>query len=217
MKPIFFASAAELRAWLEAHHATETELEVGFYKKGARKKGVTYKEAVDEALCFGWIDGVVHGLDAERYHQRYTPRKPRSIWSHVNVAKVEALVAAGRMTPAGLAAYALRAPERTGVYAFESAEKPFTPEQQALFEADAAAWAWFTAQGAGYQRICRHWVATAKKAETRVSRMATLIERSRRGEKIPSQVARPAKKKAAAPAKKKAAPKAKAPRLRAGK
>src|SRR5687767_15273654 len=118
----FFATPVRFRAWLQAHHATETELLVGYYKKGTGKASITWPESVDEALCFGWIDGVRRSLGEDAYCIRFTPRKPRSTWSVVNVARVTELTKAGRMTPAGLRAFEARTPERTGVYAFERKE-----------------------------------------------------------------------------------------------
>src|SRR4051812_25814974 len=122
MKPTFFASPAKLRAWLESHHETEQELLVGFYKRGSGKKSITWPESVDEALCFGWIDGVRHRIDDDAYTIRFTPRKRTSIWSALNVARVAELTKLGRMRPAGLAAFAARTPERTGIYSFERNE-----------------------------------------------------------------------------------------------
>ena len=177
-KPTDFKAPAAFRSWLERHHATATELVVRLFKVHAAGRGMTYVQALDEALCFGWIDGVRRSLDSESFTVRFTPRKPRSIWSRVNVAHVERLIAEGRMAPSGLAAYGKREPERTGVYSFERAAARLTPEDLKLFRARRAAWDFFAAQPPGYRRACAHWVTSAKRPETRNRRLATLIEDS---------------------------------------
>jgi uncharacterized protein YdeI (YjbR/CyaY-like superfamily) len=175
-EPIFFESAAEWRAWLEEHHETATEVWVGMWRK-ASGRGMTWSEAVDEALCFGWIDSVAKRVDDERRKQRFTPRKPRSNWSLVNVRKVEALRKQGRMRPAGEAAFARRRTDQTGVYSFEQrGEAAFTAEQLAQFQAHAEAWAYWEARPPGYKRMATWWVVSAKREETRQRRLATLIE-----------------------------------------
>jgi uncharacterized protein YdeI (YjbR/CyaY-like superfamily) len=172
----FFCSAGEFRGWLEQHHVTARELWVGFYKKSAGKSGLTYQEAVDEALCFGWIDGIVKRIDDERFMHRFTPRKPSSIWSNTNVRHVERLTAAGKMHAAGLAAFAARTAARTGVYVFEAKEaKTLSPAQVKAFRAHPAAWAFFQAQPPWYQRKVTWWVASAKQPATRERRLAQLI------------------------------------------
>ena len=185
MEPIFHPDAAAFRRWLERHHATTAACLVGFYKKSSARRGITYQEAVDEALCFGWIDGVIKSLDAERYQHRFTPRKPGSIWSHVNVAHVARLTAAGRMHPAGLAAFAARDPRKTGVYAFETKTLPrLAPAETKSFRADAAAWKFFSAQPPGYRRNALHWIVAAKKPETRTRRFAQLLADSSAGRRL---------------------------------
>lgn len=180
-----FASAAAFRKWLEEHHDSEDELWIKYWKKASGKKGMVYKEALDEALCFGWIDGQVQSIDEHSYKQRWTPRRKGSIWSNVNVAKVKALIEAGRMTKAGLAAFEAR--ERVGVYAFESPVKQLSPEYEARFKAAKRARAWFDAQPPGYRRIAIFWVMDAKQEATRERRLELLIECSAAGNKIPSQ------------------------------
>jgi len=184
MKPTFFSSAADFRAWLEQCHATAKELQIGFYKKSAGKSGLTYKEAVDEALCFGWIDGVVHTIDATRYRQRYTPRKPGSNWSNVNVANVARLTAAGRMHPAGLAAFAARTAAKTGIYAFEKKPQKFPPAYEKEFRAHPKAWAFFTGQAPWYQRLAIHKVVNPKQQATRERWLARLIAASAAGRRF---------------------------------
>jgi uncharacterized protein YdeI (YjbR/CyaY-like superfamily) len=186
--PIYFTGPEALRAWLEAHHETETELFVGYWKKHTGKPSLTWSQAVDEALCFGWIDGRLNSVDGERHIQRFTPRKPASNWSAVNIAKVEQLRGEGRMRAAGEAAFARRRPERSGVYSYEQRhEAKLEPAQQARFEADAAAWAWFRAQSASYRAIATWWVVSAKRPETRERRLDTLIADSAAEQKIKSQ------------------------------
>jgi uncharacterized protein YdeI (YjbR/CyaY-like superfamily) len=183
--PIYFESPAEFGAWLERHHESETELWVGYWKKATGKPSLTWSQAVDEALCFGWIDGVLRGIDDERHIQRFTPRKPTSNWSTVNIGKVERLRAEGRMRPAGEAAFARRRADRSGVYAFEQRNQPrLEPEQEARFKADAAAWEWFMARPPSYRRTALWWVVSAKRPETRERRLATLIEDSAAGRPI---------------------------------
>ena len=184
-KPTYFAAPAKFRAWLEKHHATASELLVGFYKKGSGKPSITWPESVDQALCYGWIDGVRRGLDDERYTIRFTPRKPTSTWSAINVARVAELSKQGLMHPAGLAAFERRRAERTASYSYEQRDRAELDEaQRAAFRADARAWAWFQASPPGYRHMATYWVATAKKPETRQRRLATLIADSARGQKI---------------------------------
>jgi uncharacterized protein YdeI (YjbR/CyaY-like superfamily) len=182
---IFFATPADFRAWLEAHHAAETELLVGFYRRSTGRPSITWKESVDEALCFGWIDGVRRSVDAESYLIRFTPRQKRSIWSAVNIKRVGELIAEGRMTPAGLAAFERRTDDRSAVYSHERRHAAqLEPEQQARLEADAAAWGWFRGQAPSYRRAALHWVTSAKRPETRERRLVTLIADCAAGEKI---------------------------------
>ena len=187
MNPIYFESPAAWRAWLEEHHESETEVWIGYFKKATGRQGMNWSQAVDEALCFGWIDGVMRRVDDERHIQRFTPRKPTSNWSAVNIAKVAALRAAGKMRPAGEAAFARRRDDRSGIYAFEQREDPqLEPEQQAQLEADAAAWEFFSGKAPSYRRTAIWWVITAKRPETRARRLATLIEDSAAGRTIKS-------------------------------
>ncbi len=180
----FFRNPADFRRWLERHHASETELWVGFYKKDSGKAGMTYAEAVEEALCFGWIDGLVRGRDTESYMQRFTPRKATSIWSAINLRKVEELKRAGRMAPPGLAAHAGRDPKRTGQYSFENRDVVLSPAFTKRFQAKKRAWAFFEAQPSGYRRIAMFWVMSAKREETRERRFARLVEDSGNGMRI---------------------------------
>ena len=182
--PRFFASASEFREWLIANHESVTELLVGYHKKATGRPSMTWSESVDEALCFGWIDGVRRSVDADRYSIRFTPRKPRSIWSNVNLAKVDALIAAGRMRRAGLAAWERRSPERSGIYSFEQASVAFDAEMESRFKRHPAAWKFFQAQPPGYRHQMTSRVMSAKRAETRERRLATLIEHSAAGKRL---------------------------------
>jgi uncharacterized protein YdeI (YjbR/CyaY-like superfamily) len=183
--PRTFRTQAAFRAWLEQHHAAAKELEVRLFKMHAAHRGITYPLALDEALCFGWIDGVTHRLDEDSYRQRFTPRTPRSTWSRRNVEHVERLTKAGRMTPAGLAAFRARDEQRTGVYSFEHERPALTPAHLRTFRANSAAWAFYQLQAPGYRRMTTHWVMSAKKDDTRARRLALLIDCSARGRKIP--------------------------------
>jgi uncharacterized protein YdeI (YjbR/CyaY-like superfamily) len=185
--PQFFALPAEFRDWLEQHHASEQELWVGFYKKGSGKPSITWPESVDEALCYGWIDGIRKSIDADSYMIRFTPRKTRSIWSAVNIKRVEDLKSQGRMKPEGLRAYEARSEERTAVYSFEQKEPVQLSESYVeQFRANGKAWDYFQAQAPWYQKASIHWVTSAKKEETRLKRLAVLIEDSEQGRTIPS-------------------------------
>jgi uncharacterized protein YdeI (YjbR/CyaY-like superfamily) len=176
VQPVWFDSPEAFRAWLEANHDSATELLVGFHKVGTGRPSMTWPQSVDQALSFGWIDGVRRRVDDERYTIRFTPRKPGSIWSKVNVAKVAELERQGLLTPAGAAAFAARRDEATGVYAFERDTPAELPaDMAATFRADAAAWAWWESQPSGYRRQARHWVVSAKREETRQRRFATLV------------------------------------------
>ncbi|MBA2718753.1 MAG: YdeI/OmpD-associated family protein [Chloroflexi bacterium] len=189
--PIFFETPAELRDWFDANHQAATELWLGSYKKSTGKPTVSWSDSVDEALCVGWIDSVRYSLDAERSAQRFTPRRTGSIWSAINVAKVAALRAAGRMRPAGEAAFALRRDDRTAIYSFEQDGMPALPtDDEARFRANDAAWAWFSAKPPSFRKQAIHWVISAKRPETRQRRLATLIENSEAGRPIP-QMRRP--------------------------
>jgi len=184
-RPTFFARPALFRAWLERHHADKNELWVGFRKKGSGKPSITWPEAVDEALCFGWIDGVRKRLDDESYVIRFTPRKPRSHWSLVNVGRVGELTAEGRMRPAGMRAFEERSEMRTGLASYEQKDEPtFEPSQEKRFRADAQAWRWFGAQPAWYRKAATHWVVSAKREETRLRRLETLIADSKHGRTV---------------------------------
>jgi uncharacterized protein YdeI (YjbR/CyaY-like superfamily) len=185
MKPQFFTHPDEFRAWLEANHAVEREIFVGFYKKHTGRPTLTWEQTVREALCFGWIDGLTRRIDDESYCIRFTPRNPRSNWSAVNVRHVEELLRAGRMHPAGIAAFEARTPPKTGVYTYENRDQAkLSREQQRRFRANGRAWEFFQAQPPGYRKSAIFWVVSAKREETRARRLATLIDDSAHGCRI---------------------------------
>ena len=183
-QPTFFATAAEFRHWLEANHATAPELLVGFWKKGSGKPSIDWPQARDQALCFGWIDGVRKSLGEDAYTIRFTPRRKGSIWSKVNVERFNALKAAGSMTPAGERAYETNK-AKSGLYAYERELAKLEPAEEALFRKNKAAWADWEKRPRGYRKTVLHWVTSAKKPGTRAKRLATLIDCCVNGEKIP--------------------------------
>jgi uncharacterized protein YdeI (YjbR/CyaY-like superfamily) len=185
MKPTFFQAPAEFRAWLARHHLTERELLVGFYKVESKKPSITWPESVDEALSFGWIDGVRRRIDAEAYSIRFSPRKPTSIWSAINIRRMGELIAAGRVAPAGLAAFARRDEKRSEVYSYERKMAELDGTMLSRFQGERAAWQWFSAQAPWYRRAATHWVTSAKRPETREKRLGTLISCSEKKERIP--------------------------------
>ncbi len=183
--PTFFPTPADFRAWLVAHHMERPELLVGLHKVGSGVPSITWPESIDEALCVGWIDGVRHSLGPTSYTIRFTPRKPTSNWSAVNIRRVAALTAEGRMLPAGLAAFQDRVEARSGVYAYEQREgATLSPEQEATLQANAAAWGYFQAQPPWYRRTASYWVVSAMRPETRQKRLDTLIADSAAGRPI---------------------------------
>src|SRR6185295_5415594 len=181
MEPKFFSSPEKFRQWLERNHDSASELLLGFHKKSSDKKSITYAEALDEALCFGWIDGVRKNLNETSYTIRFTPRKPRSIWSLVNVRHVERLQKEGRMHPAGLEVYERRSPELTGIYSFENRPRELAPEYEKTFRQNKTAWKFFQEQPPGYKRLMVFRTMSAKKEETRLRRLQQLIENSEKG------------------------------------
>jgi uncharacterized protein YdeI (YjbR/CyaY-like superfamily) len=183
--PIYFTSTDELRRWFVANHETAPELWIGHHRKATGRPSLTWSETVDEALCFGWIDGVRYSVDGDRFVQRFTPRRKGSNWSAINIAKVQQMSADGRMTPAGLAAFAARTEERSAIYSYERRHAAvFASEQEARFRANEAAWEWFEARPASYRTPAIHWVISAKRPETREKRLATLIEDSAAGRTV---------------------------------
>jgi uncharacterized protein YdeI (YjbR/CyaY-like superfamily) len=183
-EPLYFATPAALRAWFRKHHAKAGELLLGYWKVGSGQASVTWPESVDEALCVGWIDGVRKRLDDQRYTIRFTPRRPGSVWSQVNVKRIGELLAEGRMRPEGLAVFEARGEQHQRGYSFSDRPEQFAPELEAAFRVHAAAWAYFEQQPPGYRRAAIHWVSNAKQEATRLKRLATLIEDSAAGRRL---------------------------------
>jgi len=182
--PRFFTSPAAFRAWLEAHHADAKELWVGFYRKSAGRTGIAYLEAVDEALCFGWIDGIKKSVDHERYMHRFTPRKTGSTWSVVNTKRMKALLDAGRVAPKGRETFEKRDRAKTGRYTYERAHAELDAGLQKVFRANAKAWTFFQTQPPGYRKLLTYWIINAKQDETRLRRLGTLIKLSAEGKRM---------------------------------
>jgi uncharacterized protein YdeI (YjbR/CyaY-like superfamily) len=176
--PTFFVTPAAFRKWLEKHHAEEAELLVGFYKRDSGKPSITWPESVDQALCFGWIDGVRRRIDDVSYSIRFTPRKAVSNWSAINIARVAELTKLGLMAAAGLRAFEKRREDKSAIYAYENKVRTLAPADEKRFRANRKAWAFFTAQAPSYQRVAIYWVTSAKREETRERRLATLIDDS---------------------------------------
>jgi uncharacterized protein YdeI (YjbR/CyaY-like superfamily) len=192
VKPLFFPTPADFREWLERNHETAPELLVGFYKKGSGRPSITWPESVDEALCFGWIDGIRRTIDEESYTIRFTPRRPRSYWSAVNLKRADELLKLGRMRPAGLRAFEGRDPRRTYSHQQGKEELKLASACERKLKANAKAWAFFQSQPPYYRRMMALWVMSAKKEETQLKRLSTLIADSARGRRI-GLMARPAR------------------------
>jgi uncharacterized protein YdeI (YjbR/CyaY-like superfamily) len=181
MKPVFFRSPDDFRKWLEKNHLIKTELIVGFYKVKTGKPSMTWSQSVDQALCFGWIDGVRKSIDDTRYQIRFTPRKASTIWSSVNVKKVADLTKQGLMHEAGLASFNKRTAARSGIYSHEKTESSFSPGFEKIFRANKKAWAYFQALASSYRKTSIHWVMSAKQEATKEKRLKSLIADSEAG------------------------------------
>jgi uncharacterized protein YdeI (YjbR/CyaY-like superfamily) len=181
MNPTFFKTPSDFRKWLDAHHTTHLELLVGFYKKGSGKPSITWPESVDQALCFGWIDGVRKRIDEVSYTIRFTPRKPRSIWSAINIKRVAELTSLGMMQPLGLKAFEARTENRSGIYAYEQRSDTLPEPYAKKLRQNKAAWDFYIDQAPWYRKVTAWWVVSAKKEETRLRRLDRLIEESARG------------------------------------
>ena len=191
--PRSFKTQQDFREWLQKNHATEKELVLRLFKVHAKDRGVGYKEALDEALCHGWIDGVRHGVDADSFTVRFTPRKARSNWSRVNIKRAQELEAEGKMAPAGLTAFRAHDATKPAPYSFESDPLDLSPAFTKAFRANKRAWEFFQAQAPWYRRTCTFWVMTAKREETRAKRIGELIDRS--AKRIPIEQLRRSKAK----------------------
>jgi uncharacterized protein YdeI (YjbR/CyaY-like superfamily) len=186
--PTFFESPAELRDWLEAKHDRASELWIGFHRKASGDGGISYQEALDEALCYGWIDAVRKRLDDRNWMIRFTPRTARSIWSAVNIRRAEQLVALGRMRAAGRSAFEGRDPARANLYSYERTTAMLSPEQEAAFRSNSAAWEFFANQAVSYRRAATWWIVSAKKEETSLRRLNQLIDYSHKRQRLPAFV-----------------------------
>ncbi len=178
MAVIFFATQADFREWLEIHHKKETELIVGFYKVGSGKPSMTWSQSVDQALCFGWIDGIRKSIDKESYCIRFTPRKRTSIWSDINIKKVEQLTKSGLMTEEGQKAFDLRTESKSRIYAYENKPDNLDPNYESQFKTNSLAWDFFNKQSPSYKKVMMYWVMSAKQEKTRLSRLEKLIKLS---------------------------------------
>jgi uncharacterized protein YdeI (YjbR/CyaY-like superfamily) len=185
LKPTFFKTPSDLRKWFEKHHDKKQELLAGFYKKDSGKQSITWPESVDEALCFGWIDGVRRGVDEFSYTIRFTPRRSRSVWSAVNIKRAGELTQQERMRPAGLKAFAARKENRSGIYSYEQRTAELPEPYSRLVKKNKAAWMFFEDQSPSYRKAANWWVVSAKKEETRLKRLDKLIDYSAKQQTIP--------------------------------
>jgi len=196
-RPVFFRTPDEFSAWLAKNGKTSQDLIVGFWKVGSGKTSITWPQAIVEAIAHGWIDGIRNSIDTHSYTVRFTPRRPASNWSLINVRTAERLIKEGRIAPAGLAAFNLRRPEKTGVYSSEQRANPkLTPAQMKTLKSDTKAWNYYAATAPYYQKTSRWWIVSAKKPETRARRLQLLIDSSRAGQPVPPLRPRLGKEKA---------------------
>jgi uncharacterized protein YdeI (YjbR/CyaY-like superfamily) len=184
MKPIYFLTPEDFRAWLSEDHGSVEELWVGYYRKATGTPSITWPESVDEALCYGWIDGLRKSVDGERYKIRFTPRRETSVWSAVNLKRMKELIVLGRVAPGGLAIYEARDPAQGEGYSFEQLKAALPAAQKGTFQANAKAWAFFQSQPPGYRKQATWWVVSAKREETRARRLVTLLADSEAGVRI---------------------------------
>jgi uncharacterized protein YdeI (YjbR/CyaY-like superfamily) len=184
LKPKFFRTPADFRSWLEKNHATATELWVGFYKKDSGKPSITWPESVDQALCFGWIDGIRKGVDEISYQIRFTPRRRGSIWSAINIKRAKELVRQKQMRPTGLKAFAARIENKSGIYSYEQRSTELSQPYANLLKKNKAAWNFFEKQPPSYRKMIGWWIISAKKEETRMARLAKLMSESAKGKRL---------------------------------
>lgn len=184
MKPVFFATQLDFRKWLEKNHRKEKEIIVGYYKVSSGKPSLTWSESVDQAICFGWIDGIRRSIDEISYSIRFTPRNPKSIWSAINIKKVEDLTKLGLMKPEGIEAFNRLEENKSKVYAYEKEPVKLSTKFERQFKTNKKAWEFFTSQAPSYQKTLTHWVMTAKQEITRSNRLNTLIKNSEAGKKV---------------------------------
>jgi uncharacterized protein YdeI (YjbR/CyaY-like superfamily) len=184
MKPIFFSNQSEFRKWLNKNHKKETELLVGYYKVGSGKPSMTWSQSVDEALCFGWIDGIRRSIDKNSYCIRFTPRKQSSNWSAINIKKVKNLTEQGLMRQAGLEAYSHRMKDKSKIYSFENGAKKFTDNFETKFKSNKKAWDFFKTQAPSYRKMIVHWIMSAKQELTQLSRLEKTITESKKQKRL---------------------------------
>lgn len=184
-EPLFFATPSDLRAWFEAHHQTEKEVWIGYYKKATGIPSIDWSQSVDEAICFGWIDGIRRSIDEKSFKIRFTPRNPKSHWSGVNLAKVEKLLELGKMTPAGLEVYHRRDEKKSRQASYERQNVELDTEYEARIRQNENAWQYYENLAASYKKASIHWVMSARKEETRLRRLEILIQSCEAGQKIP--------------------------------
>ena len=185
MTPHFFTTPKDFREWLDKNYQKETELLVGFYKTGSGKQSITWPQSVDEALCYGWIDGVRKSLGEDSYTIRFTPRRPTSIWSAINIAKMEDLMAKNLVKPAGIAAYEKRKEHKSKIYSHEQKETAELPaDMEKAFKANKPAWEFFIKQAPSYRKVMLHHITTAKQDKTKQSRFETLVKASAEGKRV---------------------------------
>jgi uncharacterized protein YdeI (YjbR/CyaY-like superfamily) len=184
MNAIFFPTQFDFRKWLEENHQNEKELIVGFYKVDSGKPSMTWSESVDQALCFGWIDGIRRAIDKESYCIRFTPRRPTSVWSTVNINKVEALIRQGLMHPSGLEAYSYRKEDKSSIYSFENDVRKLSDSLEKRFKDNSFAWSFFINQAKSYQKTIIHWIMSAKQEKTKLSRLDKVIAESEKQNRL---------------------------------
>ncbi|MBI5541561.1 MAG: YdeI/OmpD-associated family protein [Bacteroidia bacterium] len=184
MTPVFFNNQLEFRKWLENNHEKEKELLVGYYKVGSGKQNMTWSESVDQAICYGWIDGVRKSIDKNSYCIRFTPRKPKSNWSEINIKKVEELTKQGLMHPSGIAIFNIRLQNHSGVYSYENRPEILSDDFEKIFKANKKAWSFFELQSSSYKKTFSHWVMSAKQESTKINRLNKLIKQSELKQKL---------------------------------
>ncbi|HEU4390274.1 MAG TPA: YdeI/OmpD-associated family protein [Blastocatellia bacterium] len=190
MKPTFFRTPSAFREWLDKHHSEDLELWVGYYKKDSGKPSITWPESVDEALCYGWIDGIRKSIDGSSYQIRFSPRKPGSTWSSINIKRVKVLIKQGQMRPAGLKAYKLRKENKSGIYSYEQRSVDLVEPYSRLLKKNKAAWSFFQAQPPSYRKAINWWIVSAKQEETRLRRLERLMTYSAQGQRLPEMTPR---------------------------
>ncbi len=184
MSPTFFSKQSDFRKWLEKNYKTKTELVVGFYKVNSGKSSITWPQSVDEALCFGWIDGIRRSIDEQRYSIRFTPRKSTSIWSAINIKKIEELTKKGLMKPEGLESFKKRTENKSKIYSYEKEAVPLSAEFEKKFKTNKKAWLFYTSQAPSYQKTMNHWIVDAKQETTKIARLEKLISNSAEEKKL---------------------------------